>query len=82
MMTRFRLVVVLLAAAAAVALFLKKRSSSAGDGDTRAGPPASEGTAPLDRIVLSTPDGEISNDPAGQWADDGGGGVGGSQAQR
>ena len=39
------------------------------------------GAGSITRLGLSTPAGEVTDDPAGQWADDGGSGMAGGQRQ-
>ncbi len=45
------------------------------------GPPAQSTASNPPRVVVTTPVGELTDDPAAQWADDGGGGMGGGQRQ-
>ena len=85
----------LLASLAGLAIWLKRRradapdvtpdrrdTSAGSDSDSkRVGPPSAVGIDPLDRVVISTPAGEVTDDPAGQWADDGGSGMAGGQRQ-
>ena len=85
----------LLASLAGLAIWFKRRRTNSPDAapdqrdatagsDTdskRVGPPSAVGIDPLDRVVISTPAGEVTDDPAGQWADDGGSGMAGGQRQ-
>jgi hypothetical protein len=80
-MTRSRWKLAVLAASAFGGVLARRR---AGRSPKHAppGPPAARDVASPERTVINRPVGADTHDPAGQWADDGGGGIGGGQSQR
>ena len=68
--------------AAGLGWLLKRRSAAKKPTSGGRGTPGASDVSPLPRTVIERPSGADTDDPGGQWADDGGAGVGGGQSQR